>query len=71
MPDPTPRRLTRAALSVELTARGFPITKIGLDKLSSQGSGPPYSRWGKHAVYDLDAALAWAEGRLRPAQKAA
>jgi hypothetical protein len=69
-PDPpsTPAaRLGRTELAAVLTARGYRISKGSLDQLASRNAGPPYSIWGKAAVYDLGEALRWAEARLQPA----
>ncbi|WP_338666265.1 hypothetical protein VQH23_26550 (plasmid) [Pararoseomonas sp. SCSIO 73927] len=69
-PTPAPF-LGRAALADAMTSRGLFMTKGTLDYLAKRGDGPPFSRWGRRCVYDLDAAMRWAEARLQPVQRAA
>jgi hypothetical protein len=60
--------LTRADLAELFKAHGFPITLSYLNFLCSpaQNQGPPVEgRWGGRPLYTADAALAWAENRLR------
>jgi hypothetical protein len=60
--------MTRAQLAEFLTARGFPISRSTLDKLSmpSRGEGPPaVGFWGNRALYAPDRGLAWAKRRFR------
>jgi hypothetical protein len=64
-------RLTRRQLAEELRKRGYPIGNSTLVKLCqpSIGEGPPVAAyWGKRPLYDLAQGVAWAEGRLRPAE---
>ena len=59
--------MTRRQLAEFLTARGFPISKSTLDKLSmpSRDEGPPpVGFWANRAFYDPSKALAWAKDRF-------
>jgi hypothetical protein len=66
--------LTREQLRYELNARGYVISasyfnKICLPKINK---GPPVAKlWGKRPLYELEAGIAWAEGRCKPASSAA
>ncbi len=60
------RFLKRKELAAELTARGFPIKAATLATRAVRGGGPPFRNFGRHVVYDLAAALAWAEARMSP-----
>jgi hypothetical protein len=60
--------LTRAELAEFLTARGFPISRSTLNKLSmpSRGEGPPPAGfWSNKALYEPTKALDWAKSRFR------
>jgi hypothetical protein len=57
-------RLTRRDTAAALTAAGFPTAEATLTTLASRGGGPDFVRYGKYALYDLETALAWAQGRL-------
>lgn len=62
-------RVRRKALGEALRQRGIPISDSTLNKMCapSRGDGPPVDGWwGPYPLYDLDAGIAWAEGRLRP-----
>lgn len=62
--------LTREQLRHELNARGYVMSASYFNKLClpSNGGGPPVDRqWGKRPLYSLEAGLAWAESRCRPA----
>lgn len=73
--------LTRNETWKYLCSFGFPIARGTFNQLCapSRGEGPPIARiWpggaGRHGcrpLYDPQAALAWAEARLRPAQQTA
>jgi hypothetical protein len=66
--------LTREQLRQRLNAQGYPISASYFSKicLPSVSAGPPVAKlWGKRPLYDLDAALAWAESRCRPVSTAA
>lgn len=69
-PTPTNKhRLTRKQLLVELRDHGIPISESTLEKVCSPAvnQGPPVAcYWGSRPLYDLDEALPWAEGLLRP-----
>lgn len=60
--------LTREQLLHELNARGYPMSASYFTKICapSRNEGPPPAKkWGKRPLYDLDAALAWAESRCK------
>jgi hypothetical protein len=67
--------LTREQVRQRLNERGYPITASYFNKvcLPSRNAGPPVAKlWGKRPLYDLNAALAWAEARCtEPALAAA
>jgi hypothetical protein len=66
--------LTREQLRRRLNDRGFPMSHGYFNYLClpSQGLGPPIAKWwGARPLYDLEAGLAWAEGRCKPAQRPA
>jgi hypothetical protein len=67
--------LTREQLRLRLNERGYVISASYFNKicLPSVNEGPPPAKqWGKRPLYDLDAGLAWAEGRCKtPATTAA
>ena len=60
------RFLKRNELAAELTARGFPIKAATLSTKAVRGGGPPFRHFGRHVLYDLAGALAWAEARMTP-----
>lgn len=58
--------LTREQLRLRLNERGYIISASYFNKicLPSVNEGPPVAKqWGKRPLYDLSAALAWAEAR--------
>jgi hypothetical protein len=58
--------LTREQVRQRLNEHGYPITASYFNKvcLPSRSAGPPVAKlWGKRPLYDLNAALAWAEAR--------
>jgi hypothetical protein len=62
--------LTREQLRHELNARGYVMSASYFSKicLPSRNEGPPVAKqWGKRPLYDLEAGLAWAEGRCKTA----
>ncbi len=62
------KRYTRAELGAELRARGIPISTSKLNKMCAPAinQGPPIDCWwGRRPLYDLGAAIAWAEALLR------
>jgi hypothetical protein len=59
------QRVTRKELAAGLTARGYPIAADTLAQLASRGTGPGFVIPGRTALYDLDAALRWAEARQK------
>ena len=62
------KRFTRAELGTELRKLGYPISISKLNKMCAPAvnQGPPVDAWwGPRALYDLDAAITWAELVLR------
>ncbi len=58
--------LTREQVRQRLIDNGYPISASYFNKvcLPSRNAGPPVSKlWGRRPLYDLNAALAWAEAR--------
>jgi hypothetical protein len=73
MPQHPSPFLTREQLCRQLNDRGYPISLgyFNLLCLPSQGLGPPVAKWfGPRPLYDLEAGLAWAEGRCKPCKPA-
>jgi hypothetical protein len=69
IPNTTTPLLTREQLRQRLNSQGYPISASYFSKicLPSVNAGPPVAKlWGKRPLYDLEAALAWAESRCRP-----
>jgi hypothetical protein len=70
-----PPLLTREQLRLRLNERGYVISASYFNKicLPSVNGGPPVvKQWGKRPLYDLEAALAWAESRCsQPIQQVA
>jgi hypothetical protein len=66
--------LTREQLRQRLNERGFVISHSYFNKicLPSRNAEPPAAKqWGKRPLYDLSAALAWAEARCTAPARAA
>jgi hypothetical protein len=66
----SPPLLTREQLRQRLNERGYVMSASYFSKicLPSRNEGPPVAKqWGKRPLYDLDAGLAWAEGRCKTA----
>jgi hypothetical protein len=66
------RRMTRKQMAIYLREQGIPIGDSTLDKLCMRpaNEGPPVAAWwGRRPLYDPADALAWAEARMRPAQR--
>jgi len=62
--------LTREQLRHELNARGYVMSESHFHTicLPSRNAGPPVAKyWGRRPLYELEAGLAWAENRCRPA----
>jgi hypothetical protein len=68
IPDDPEARLSRADCANALTAVGYRIKPRSLSTLASRGGGPPFEKFGRYPVYTWGTALAWAKGRLRPAE---
>lgn len=49
-----------------LTERGFPTSKLTLQKYATTGGGPVYRIWGSRALYTPEDLLVWAESKLSP-----
>jgi hypothetical protein len=64
-PDTLLRRTETAAA---LTTVGYRISGPSLANLASRGSGPPFKKFGKTALYRWGDALSWAEARTSPAR---
>ncbi len=56
--------LTRDAMAMALTARGYPVKAKTLATKATRGGGPPYRLFGVRPLYRLGDALDWAQGRL-------
>lgn len=63
MSDAQPSMLVTARALTFLNARGYPMTKPTLLKLSRAGKGPSFVRWGNRNIYDPAELLKWAESR--------
>jgi hypothetical protein len=59
--------VNRAALSQALAEMGLIVAVPTLTTWATRGGGPPFRKFGKKIVYDLAAAVAWAESRMTPA----
>ena len=61
---PNPRTLlSRADCAVALTEAGYPITSSTLATKATRGGGPPYTIFGRTALYRWEEAIAWAEAK--------
>ena len=60
--------LRRAETAAALTTAGYRISGPSLANLASRGSGPPFKKFGKTALYRWGDALTWAEARTTPAR---
>lgn len=58
-----PRFLNRKQASEHLKALGITVAPATLQKLASEGGGPKYRRFGRHALYTVDDLNAWVEAR--------
>lgn len=61
-----PVLFTREELRQQLKQHGYPVSASYFNKicLPSRDAGPPVAKlWGRRPLYDLNAALAWAEAR--------
>jgi hypothetical protein len=58
-------KLSRQQVADALTSAGFPISRKTLENMAWRGDGPPFSKFGRRAIYQWSSALAWANGRLR------
>ncbi len=67
----TQQILTRKQVAEALRERGYPITQATLSTMATRGRGPSFVKFGRHTLYNLDAALAWAEGRCSPPRRVA
>ena len=52
-----------------LTKRGFPTSKLTLQKYATIGGGPIYRIWGSRALYMPEDLLSWAEAKLSPPRR--
>ena len=70
---PTTPRMTRKQLGAFLRERGYPVSVSVLNKLCAPAvdDGPPVAGWwGDRPLYDPQAAIEWAERRVRPIRRA-
>jgi hypothetical protein len=59
--------LTRKQMAQFLSAMGYPVTVFMINKAAHEGTGPrPHSKFGKRYLYTQDAALTWAQSRMKP-----
>jgi hypothetical protein len=56
--------LTRKQTAACLTEAGYLISPATLETKASRGGGPPYSRFGRRAIYRWGNSLAWAQSQL-------
>lgn len=58
------RRHTRIGAAEFLRAHGYPVAAGTLATKATRGGGPSFKKFGNTALYEEEALLAWAEGRL-------
>ncbi|OYV44162.1 MAG: hypothetical protein B7Z75_04600 [Acidocella sp. 20-57-95] len=51
-------------MAAALQERGYKISAATLAVKAVHGDGPPYCKFGKHVLYDLNDGISWAEARL-------
>lgn len=66
---PTKRRLTRSGAADFLQTQGYPVASATLATMATRGGGPPFAKFGNVALYEEEALLEWAEGRLTPSRR--
>jgi hypothetical protein len=64
IPDDINALLLRIPTAEALTKAGFPIKAKTLATVACRGGGPPYSLFGKRALYRWGDALQWAKARM-------
>jgi hypothetical protein len=69
IPNDPDARLTRERTAEALTALGYPISPRTLATRATHGGGPPYSLFGRRALYRWGDALAWAQSLTTPARR--
>jgi hypothetical protein len=56
--------LTRVAVAEALTTAGYPVSPSTLSTKATRGGGPPYSLFGRRALYRWGDALTWARSSI-------
>jgi hypothetical protein len=69
IPNDPDVRLTRERTAEALTAAGFPVSPRTLATKATRGGGPPYTLFGRRALYRWGDALAWAESLTTPPRR--
>jgi hypothetical protein len=64
IPNDIDALLLRIPTAEALTKAGFPIKAKTLATVACRGGGPPYSLFGKRALYRWGDALQWAKARM-------
>lgn len=59
------RLVSRCEAAAYLNSLGYPIATATLAKMAVTGGGPPYTKFGRRALYDRDVCKAWAESKCR------
>lgn len=58
--------LKRREAAEFLTGLGFPVAPATLAKYASVGGGPVMRKFGRRVVYERQALIDWANGKLSP-----
>jgi hypothetical protein len=69
IPENPDARLTRERVAAALTALGYPVSPRTLATKATRGGGPPYTLFGRRALYRWGDALAWAESLTTPPRR--
>ena len=68
IPDNPDVWLRRKPTAAALNALGLPITPGTLATWASQGKGPPFSKFGRAAIYRWGTTLEWAIAKIEDAR---
>lgn len=58
--------LKRTEAAQFLSQQGYRVAVSSLCTMATNGTGPPYRRFGKRAMYHTDDLMAWLEERSTP-----